>query len=100
MPFVSIRIKRGCAIRDYPLNAAPFFWVDAEGGKGAIASDMFHRYFDLALISAHKQYSLAPTCLFLLIVVSQTDAVNGIFTSTVLRPTLSPCLTFNTPHPY
>ena len=60
--------------------------VDAEGGKEAIASDMFNRYFGLALIRAHKQYSLAPTCLFLLIVVSQTDAVNGIFTPTVLRP--------------
>ena len=32
---------------------------------------MFNRYFVLALISTHKQYLLAPTCLFLLIVVSQ-----------------------------
>ncbi|MYE89950.1 hypothetical protein F4X33_13245, partial [Candidatus Poribacteria bacterium] len=32
---------------------------------------MFHRYFVLALISTHKQHLLAPTCLFLLIIVSQ-----------------------------
>ena len=30
---------------------------------------MFHRYFVLAVISTHKQYLLAPTCLFLLIIV-------------------------------
>ena len=28
---------------------------------------MFHRYFGLALISTHKPYLLAPTCLLLLI---------------------------------
>ena len=32
---------------------------------------MFHRYFVLALISTHKQYLLASTYLFLLIVLSQ-----------------------------
>ena len=32
---------------------------------------MFNRYFVLALISTRKQYLLAPTCLFLLIIVSQ-----------------------------
>ena len=32
---------------------------------------MFNRYFVLALISTHKQYLLAPTCLFLLIILSQ-----------------------------
>ena len=32
---------------------------------------MFNRYFGLALISTYKQYLLATTCLFLLIIVSQ-----------------------------
>ena len=53
---------------------------------------MFHRYFVLAVTSTHKQYLLAPACLFLLIIVSQnvhpqqqiTQEAYGIFQQSCL----------------